>query len=188
MNNKLNAEKLKNHYEEVYQKGAYENYFTFNSYSIWKAVLDQVEDWRGRSVLEVGCGQGELSAMIAYAGADSIEAIDYSQTAVDIAQERVNLPNVNFACVDGQDVDGIYNLITLAGVLEHTDDPWSFLDKLIDENLSDNGSLITVMPSFMNPRGFIWMTLQTLFDVPMSLSDLHFFSPTDIQEYAKKGT
>jgi len=30
------------------------------------------------------------------------------------------------------------------------------------------------------------MTLQTLFDVPMSLTDKHFISPVDMQEWAEK--
>ena len=182
--NNMDAEKLKAHYEQVYQKGAYENYFTFNSYWIWQAILDAVPDWREKDVLEVGCGQGELSALLSYAGAKSVAAIDYSETAVELASQRVSLPNVEFSCVDGYDATGTYDVVTLAGVLEHIDDPWKLLDKLIDTNLTENGTLVTVMPSFMNPRGYIWMTLQMLFDVPMSLSDLHNFSPTDIKKYA----
>src|SRR5262249_10269907 len=38
-------------------------------------------------------------------------------------------------------------------------------------------------PHFLNIRGFIWMTLQTLLGVPMSLSDLHFISPFDVQSW-----
>ena len=30
------------------------------------------------------------------------------------------------------------------------------------------------------------MTLQVLLNVPMSLSDIHFFSPTDFEKFAKK--
>jgi len=186
MSNNMDAAKLKQHYEKVYKEGAYENYFTFNSYWMWKEILDQLPDWRGKRVLEVGCGQGELSAMLAYAGSASVAAIDYSENAIALAKERVNLANVEFSCLDGYDVTGKYDVITLGGVLEHIDDPWNLLDKLIDSNLNDDGTLITVMPSFMNPRGYIWMTLQTLFDVPMSLSDLHFFSPTDVEKYAQE--
>jgi hypothetical protein len=31
----------------------------------------------------------------------------------------------------------------------------------------------------------VWMTLQLLFDVPMSLTDLHFLCPFDFENYAK---
>ena len=46
-------------------------------------------------------------------------------------------------------------------------------------NLKKEGMIISASPSFMNPRGYVWMTLQLLLNVPMSLSDVHFFSPTD---------
>ncbi len=34
--------------------------------------------------------------------------------------------------------------------------------------------------------GYVWMTLQILLDVPMSLSDVHFFMPSDFNNYASK--
>ena len=34
--------------------------------------------------------------------------------------------------------------------------------------LKKDGILLTSSPSFLNPRGYVWMTLQLLFDVPMS--------------------
>ena len=57
---------------------------------------------------------------------------------------------------------------------------------LINKNLNTNGVLITASPSFMNPRGYVWMTLQILLDFPMSLSDIHFFMPSDFKNYASK--
>lgn len=181
-----NPADLQRHYEKIYKKGAYENYFTFNSYTIWQAILDQISDWRGLNVLEVGCGQGELSAMLAYAGAKNIHAVDYSEAAIEIAKERVNLPNVDFIHKDGRKVDGVFDVITLAGVLEHIEGPWKFVDRLVGHNLAEGGRLISVMPSFINPRGYVWMTLQILFNVPMSLSDINFFSPSDVEAYAEK--
>ena len=186
MNDGSNTEHLKEHYQKIYKNDAYKNYFTFNSYWIWDAIIREIPEWRGRSVLEIGCGQGELSSMISYAGAETVYAVDYSEEAIKLAKQRVNLSNVKFVCADGHDVEGKYDAITLAGVLEHISEPWNFLDKLINDNLSDDGVLVSVMPSFMNPRGYVWMTLQMLFDVPMSLSDVHFFSPTDIKNYADK--
>ena len=39
-------------------------------------------------------------------------------------------------------------------------------------------------PHFLNIRGFIWMSLSRLFEVPMSLSDLHFIHPWDMARWA----
>ena len=48
-----------------------------------------------------------------------------------------------------------------------------------------DGYLINLCPSFLNVRGHVWMTLQLLFDVPMSLSDLHFLCPFDFEEFCE---
>ncbi len=183
--NKLTNEVLKAKYDKIYSEGAYNNFFSlFNPYWIHRAVIDGIDDWRGKRVLEIGCGQGELSAQIAFAGAEFIHAIDYSEVAVKLAEARVKLPNLKFECIDGNVVEGLFDVVVLAGVLEHTNNPYAFLDKIIDRNLNKGGSVVTVMPSFMNPRGYIWMTLQILLNVPMSLTDIHFFTPDDIQNYA----
>ncbi len=59
-----------------------------------------------------------------------------------------------------------------------------FLQTIMKNNIDKGGILITSSPSFINPRGYIWMTLQLLFDVPMSLSDLHFLCPFDFERFA----
>lgn len=183
--NKLTNENLKEKYNEIYKNGAYNNFFSiFNPYWIHRAIIDSVGDWRGKSVLEIGCGQGELSAQISFAGAESIHAIDYSEAAIQIATSSINLHNLKFECLDGNIVEGLYDVVVLAGVLEHTNEPYSILNKVVKRNLNKSGSIITVMPSFMNPRGYIWMTLQILLNVPMSLTDIHFFTPDDLQKYA----
>ena len=56
----------------------------------------------------------------------------------------------------------------------------------MNNNLNKGGVLITASPSFVNPRGYVWMTLQKLLNVPMSLTDVHFFSPSDMFNFAKK--
>jgi len=53
--NKLTNESLKNRYNNIYTQGAYENYFTFNSYDILKAIIDSVDDWTDLNVLDIGC-------------------------------------------------------------------------------------------------------------------------------------
>jgi len=180
---KLNNENLKDKYNEIYKKGAYKHYFTFNSYTILSAILDAT-DWEDKIVLDVGCGEGDLSAMISFAGAKQVDGIDYSQEAIEISKNRINLKNVNFIYKDANEVIGKYDVIVMAGVLEHIDKPFDLLDRLVKNNLNQGGVIVTASPSFLNPRGYIWMALQTLLDVPMSLSDIHFFMPSDFDKFA----
>jgi hypothetical protein len=53
----------------------------------------------------------------------------------------------------------------------------------METTVKDGGFLVTSSPSFINPRGYVWMTLAKLFDVPMSLTDLHFICPFDMQKF-----
>ena len=183
---KLTNAALKNKYNSIYKGGAYEEYFTFNPYDILKAIIDSKGDWMNMSVLDIGCGEGDLSAMISFAGAKQVHAVDYSSEAIKISKRKINIDNITFECMDGYDVSEKYDVIVMAGVLEHIDEPYILLEKLMENNLNKGGVLITASPSFMNPRGYVWMTLQMLLDVPMSLSDIHFFSPDDFNNFGEK--
>jgi len=185
MDHKKNNLELRNKYDEIYRSGAYQNFFSvFNPFSIHRMILDALSDWRGKDVVDIGCGQGELSAQIAFAGAKSVLGIDYSEKAIEICKGSIRLPNLEYRCVDANVLCGDFDVIVMAGVLEHTDDPWTFLDLILSRNLRLNGAVISVSPSFMNPRGYVWMALQMLVGVPMTKTDLVFFSPKDFQSYA----
>jgi hypothetical protein len=91
---------------------------------------------------------------------------------------------VTFACQDFHDLRGQYDAVVLQGVAEHLDHPFDELRWLFERLVAPRGCLITSSPSFLNPRGYVWMTLNLLFDVPMSLSDLHFLCPFDFERFA----
>ncbi|MBT5399079.1 class I SAM-dependent methyltransferase [bacterium] len=180
---KRTNESLKGKYNKIFDNGAYKNYFTFNSYSIFKAILSTAS-WEDKNVLDIGCGEGDLSAMLSFAGAKKVDGIDYSKEAISLANEKLKIKNVNFIVEDAHTVSGRYDVIVMAGVLEHMDKPFDLVDKLVNENLNKGGKIVTASPSFLNPRGYVWMALQILLDVPMSLSDIHFFMPSDFKSYA----
>jgi len=175
---------LKSVYDSVYKSGAYENFFSFNPFLIHQAILNST-DWINKKVIDVGCGQGELAAMIKFAGASEVVGVDFSEEAIRIASTSINIENISFKVQDFNDTTDVADVVVMAGILEHIDDPFHFLDKTINNNLSNNGVIITVMPNFMNLRGMVWMTLAKLLSAPMSLTDIHFFSPTQIFEYAE---
>ncbi len=176
---------LKNQYDAIYKDGS-ENFFSFIGFNESKLILDFLDTWEGKSVLEIGCGEGALAAMIGFAGAKKVDAIDYSEEAIKIAKLKVNLDNVDYFCKDALDIDQKYDVVVMQGLLEHFDKPFDALNTIIDNNVKNGGVLITTSPSFLNPRGYVWMTLQLLFDVPMSLSDINFLCPFDFESFAKK--
>jgi len=175
---------LKKKYDQIYNSGAYENYFTFNMYASEKLIIDALDSWNGLEVLDVGCGEGNLAAMLSFAGAKEVTGVDFSENAINLAKDRINIENVNFLCSDYKEINKKYDVIVMNGTFEHFDNPWDELDFMNSNILNKNGYIITSSPSFLNPRGYVWMTLQLLFDVPMSLTDLHFLSPPDFIKYA----
>ena len=176
---------LRKKYDSVYKKGS-ENFYTYNSFPESMAIIRMLDRWNGRNILEIGCGEGHLAAMMAFAGAQSVHAVDYSEEAIAIAEKHCRMPKVRYECRDYSTIEKSYDVVVLQGVLEHLDDPFTSLHAIISNNVQHDGILITSSPSFINPRGYIWMALKTLLDVPMSLSDLHYLCPHDFAEFAEE--
>ena len=180
----MDNQSLKSVYNQVYANGS-DHFYTTSSFSESLLIHRLGGDWTGLDVLEIGCGEGRLAALLGFSGAN-VHAVDYSEKAIAIAQSRIHLPNVRFECVDCHVLETRYDRVVLQGVLEHLDDPFGELKRLREAHLKPGGALITSSPSFLNPRGYVWMALQLLLDVPMSLSDLHFLCPFDFEEFAEK--
>jgi hypothetical protein len=65
------------------------------------------------------------------------------------------------------------------------DEPLKTL-KLFKRHLNPNGRIIITSPNWTNPRGYILLTLWYLFNAPITIADLHYFTPIDFQNFAKK--
>ena len=169
-------------YEGVYSKGK-ENFFTFDTLDITEKVINEI-DWAGLSVLEIGCGIGDTATAIANLGASSVLACDYSMSAIETANQKHNIENLTFFVSAIEDTKGEYDCIVMQEVIEHVDNPLATIE-FLSKHLNPGGHLLLTCPSFLNSRGYVWMTLQTLFDVPMSLTDKHFISPYDMIEFAQ---
>ena len=175
---------LKEKYDQVFSNGS-EKFFTVNYFNEAHTIVG-VGEWQNKAVLDVGCGEGVLCSMIALAGASRVVGIDYSTEAIDNANKKFNIENLSFICSDYKKIKDKFDVITMQGVLEHFDEPWEELKNIVDNYLVDDGLVITSSPSFLNPRGYVWMTLQKLFDIPMSLTDLHYICPFDVEEFCEE--
>lgn len=181
--------RLKEKYEEIYQNAGVWLYK--KSDGVHSIVFTQIKGKiKNKDVLDVGCGAGRLSIMMAFA-AKSVDAFDFSKTAIAIAKKNAEcsgVMNVNFFVDELEKFSPKkgkkYDLITLIGVLEHVKDPLADLIKL-KKLLKKNGYLVVGCPNFLNFRGYTYMTLLKLFDLPMSLADLRQVDYTNIEEWAK---
>lgn len=178
---------LKKIYDSVH--AAEEQFFTVPPIIESIEIFKEIPDWSGMNVLEIGCGVGDLAAMIAGSDARKVTACDYSKESIDKANNSYqNIENLQFICDDCHNLkfNEKFDIVIMQGTLEHFDNPFSSLNEIINKFLKDDGLLLNSCPAFYNPRGYVWMTLSLLFDVPMSLTDLHFLDVEDFKKFCSK--
>jgi len=177
---------LKNFYNKVYTKGE-KNHFTIKRESVSlseiKEVLKQVS-WRDKKVLDVGCGTGLFAFNAAKKGA-IVLGIDFSIEAIELARSQHHHKNLKFLSTDINTIKEKFDVIVSNGTLEHMDNPIKTL-RLLKRHLNKNGCIIITSPNWTNPRGHMLIPLFLLFDAPITLVDLHYFTPIDFKNFAKK--
>jgi ubiquinone/menaquinone biosynthesis C-methylase UbiE len=88
-------------------------------------VTEFLGDLRGKSVLELGCGLGEISSLLAQSGAN-VTSFDISEMSVYVAQKRAELNSVadsiRFCVAAGENLpfpDDAFDAVFAKGVLHH---------------------------------------------------------------------
>jgi ubiquinone/menaquinone biosynthesis C-methylase UbiE len=90
-------------------------------------ALDAAGDLRGRWVLDIGCGRGELVCEAAQRGASAV-GIDYAQAAIELSRERLThmdesiRERVEFRIANAKGLafpDGSFDIVFLVDVYEH---------------------------------------------------------------------
>lgn len=178
-------EDLKSVYDRVYKEGEEQFFTRFTGGKDLSETNQRVlaaTDWEGRSVLDVGCGTGLTAYLIAQIGARQVAGIDFSEEAIKIARESHQASNLVYHVMDVKDWSDPVDVIVSCGTIEHMDDPAATLH-MMGKWLGLGGEMVITCPHFLNIRGFIWMALATLLDVPMSLTDLHFIAPFDVEAW-----
>jgi 2-polyprenyl-3-methyl-5-hydroxy-6-metoxy-1,4-benzoquinol methylase len=111
----------------------------------------EFERWRGRRVLEVGCGIGTDSVNFARAGAD-VTAVDLSSESLRIARQRAEVMGVadriDFRQANAEELtsvvaDGPYDLVYSFGVIHHTPHPETALAQM--RALTAPGGILKLM-------------------------------------------
>jgi len=180
---------MKEKFEEMHKQGP--SAWFDEGYEERHMILSSGWPWAGKTVLEIGCGEGQLAAILASSGAREVTAMDYSENAIDRAMKRFRLPNLTFWNKSYRDwtlpqgaTDYGYDTLVMQGLLEHLSHPWIEFQWMIDTFQPE--SIIVSAPCFINLRGYIWVTLQTLFKAVMSKTDKHCLHPWEFMEFAKK--
>jgi 2-polyprenyl-3-methyl-5-hydroxy-6-metoxy-1,4-benzoquinol methylase len=181
-------DELRQKYDEIYESAGVWLYS--KSQGIHAVILTQLPpDLSGKRVLDVGCGAGRLSIACARRGA-AVTGFDFSEPAIRIAalnaacsgtEVRFEAREIEEFCASATEP---FDIVTMVGVLEHVPDPVQTLGSL-NRVVAPGGLLVTSSPNFVNLRGFSYMTLLTLLDLPMSLADVRQVDYLAMQDWAR---
>jgi len=181
---------IKKKYDEIY--GPTSDVWLYKkSHGVHTVVMSLIhEELKGKSFLDAGCGAGRLPIMASYFAKES-HGFDFSEPAIAIAQATAECAGktVNFFV---NSIEGFsaassrtYDVLSLLGTLEHVPDPVTALKEL-QKLTAPGGTLIVSCPNFINPRGYSYMPLLTLFNLPMSLADVRQVDFRQMRQWAKE--
>jgi 2-polyprenyl-3-methyl-5-hydroxy-6-metoxy-1,4-benzoquinol methylase len=179
---------LETFYQSVYLKGEKKHFTPFvtkgTTSTEAKEVIKEMK-WKGKRVLDVGCGTGNFAREVAKKDAKYVLGIDYADEAIKIAEKTNKRKNLKFKKLDVIKLDEKFDIIVSIGTIEHMDNPIKIIKKL-KSCLNKNGKIILTTPNWTNPRGYVLMTLWFLFNAPITLADLHYLTPNEHLKMAKK--
>lgn len=101
------------------------------------------EFFKGKTVLDAGCGAGRHTYFVAKYGSELVVGIDGSNEACESAKRNTrSLSNVAIICKDIYELnnDVRYDYVMSIGVLHHLDDPESGFNKLVSK-LKEGGTI-----------------------------------------------
>lgn len=130
-----------------FNPGKYETREDLGTRASWYAHRLDAEIPFGASVIDVGCGTGQLAAFLALKDR-RVLGVDYSQHSLDLARalkERLALKNVEFERVNILDWDlprDSFDYVFCNGVLHHTSDPYGGFKNLVA--ITKPGGLLVV--------------------------------------------
>lgn len=146
MKNTLRAEQPANYYDKVYKKSeSYKMDWTKSRYlKLWEKIIDALGNDKDQKIIDAGCGTGQLLSMLNHHGFKHAIGFDYSQTAIEIAQQI--FPKIK--CAHGDifktDFNGFDTVITTE-VMEHIQNDEEVLRRIVDSGVK---TVILSVPTF----------------------------------------
>jgi SAM-dependent methyltransferase len=129
---------------DVYQRPYYRSFYYF----LWAVIADRLRAAGIRRVLEIGCGPGQLAAMLIEQGVDEYVGLDFSPRA--IAMARQSAPGGLFFVGDARTTqlhsEVEHEVVICTEVLEHIED-----DLLTLSRFTPGKRCICSVPNFAYP-------------------------------------
>jgi ubiquinone/menaquinone biosynthesis C-methylase UbiE len=162
------AQELKERFHHVTKTQAYED--------MDRLFADLIASMRGKTVLDYGCGRGEMSVKYLAAGAAAVVGIDISEKYVDEARQRCN---AEFRVMDAHKLEFAeesFDFVVGKGILHHLDLKTALME--IKRVLKPGGRAMFLEPLADNPLLRLFRKLtpeaRTVDEKPLGKSDLDF--------------
>ena len=110
----------------------------------WETLQKLLPDFRGKRLLDLGCGYGWHCVYAMENGAVAATGIDISQKMLRVAREKNQLPYVEYLCVAMEDIDFADNSfdIVLSSLAFHYVENFEAVLSKISKVLKTGGSLV----------------------------------------------
>ena len=142
------GEKGADYYDRTFLEDAnWSGHYTGSvDYYIWTVIVDRVRRARPRSVLEIGCGSGQLAHAVYDSGVvDSYCGFDFAPAR--LAQARRNVPAYRFEVANAFDTDLYetvdYDLVITTEFLEHVEH-----DLAVIRRIRGGARILGLVPNF----------------------------------------
>lgn len=138
----------------------------------YELALRALGDVWGKTVVDIGAGDGALSSLIVRKGA-KVTVVDNQQAGLDLARNMLEQRGLSAAFIKGDAgatmlPDGFADAVMCSELIEHLDRP---------------ESLVAEAHRILKPGGvFIVTTPHKLGEIPMSQFHVHEFFPTELKE------
>lgn len=125
----------------------------------------EFKKWRGKKVLEIGCGIGTDTINFARAGA-TVTAVEISGKSLEVARKRVEVyglrDRIRFYLADAEELSGVvpvepYDLIYSFGVIHHTPYPERAINEIRKYTKPD--TTVKLMVYHRNSWKVLWIIL-----------------------------
>lgn len=105
-------------------------------------LKENLSVFKGKTVMEAGCGDGANSGLALKHGAKKITLLDYDPRPLAIAKKKINSKKAKFVKVDlvNDNIPGKYDVVMCLGVLHHLEQQRKVLEKLV-KTVNKNGKL-----------------------------------------------
>jgi len=140
MGQEQNSQFYNNIYDSVL---SYQHHYADSLYyKLWQELSKWIEP--DMKIIDLGCGSGQLANLLYDIGIKNYIGIDFSQTAIDMANKINQIKTFQFICADFRTCpipEG--DTYMLSEVLEHVQDDLELLKKI-----PDNKRIIASVPNF----------------------------------------